>query len=133
MISSQHSVHEIDMVLSSSLGSRAYPAHSPKQQLLRRQIAAFPSILLKRLKRYSDKDYGTRKYLHLNAKGIMKEDDLTFLGQGWFRSAWKMDQNLPGVWDEEEEEWVFEESVVLKTLRSVNSRQLELKNDHCNS
>lgn len=47
----------------------------------------------------------------------MKQEDLTFLGQGWFRSAWKMDQHLPGVWDEDEEEWLFDESVVLKTLR----------------
>ena len=128
-----HSVHEIDMVLSSSLGSRVYPAHSPKQQLPRRQITDFPSILLNHLKHYSDKDYRAHKYLHLNAKGIMKEEDLTFLGQGWFRSAWKMDQSLPGVWDEEEEEWIFEESVVLKTLRSVNSASLSYKSITCSS
>jgi hypothetical protein len=105
------------MVLSSSQGSRTYPAHGPNDQFFRRQVTSFPSTLLRRLKRYSDKDLKAHKNLNLNVQGVMKEEELTFLGQGWFRSAWKMDQHLPGVWDEEEEEWVFDESVVLKTLR----------------
>ena len=54
----------------------------------------------------------------MNAKGIMKEEDLAFLGQGWFRSAWKLDvSGIPEYWNEVEEEMVSEESVVLKTLR----------------
>jgi hypothetical protein len=106
------------MVLSSSSGSRTYPAHSQKQQLLRRQITSFPSVLLKRLSGYKEKDYKRHKHLSMNAKGIMKEEDLAFLGQGWFRSAWKMDVGgMPGYWDDYEEEAVYEDSVVLKTLR----------------
>lgn len=48
----------------------------------------------------------------------MKEEDLAFLGQGWFRSAWKLDvRGIPEYWNAEEEEMVTKESVVLKTLR----------------
>lgn len=63
----------------------------------------------------------------------MVEDNVTFLGQGWFRSAWKVDGM--GVYDEEElergyaygedddgegiEGVTFDEPVVLKTLRFV--------------
>jgi hypothetical protein len=53
----------------------------------------------------------------LNAKGIMKEEELAFLGQGWFRSAWKMDVGGIPEYEEGEEEDFFDESVVLKTLR----------------
>lgn len=110
------------MVLSSSKGSRTYPAHSKQQQSLRRQITHFPRVLLQRLKYYTNKDFRNQKRLNLNAEGILKEEVLTFLGQGWFRSAWKMDvEGIPGFWDEEEEEWVFGDSVVLKTLRWVGN------------
>ena len=60
--------------------------------------------------------------LHINQKlnglGITKEESsIKFLGQGWFRSAWELyTENIPE-YDEEEEEWGYEESVVLKTLR----------------
>eukprot|EP00804_Cyclotella_cryptica_P012815 CCRYP_010565-RB/>CCRYP_010565-RB protein AED:0.04 eAED:0.04 QI:284/1/0.66/1/1/0.66/3/0/663 len=111
-------VHEIDLVRSSSLGSRAFPAHSIQQRKLRRQITLFPAILLRKIEKLSEEDFHRHKYLKLNAKGIVKEEDLTFLGQGWFRSAWKLDvSGLPEYWNGEEEEMVTEESVVLKTLR----------------
>jgi hypothetical protein len=55
-----------------------------------------------------------------NAMGLMREETVEFLGQGWFRSAWEMYvEQIPG-YDEEEGEWGFEESVVLKTLRFVH-------------
>ncbi|KAL7463286.1 hypothetical protein ACHAXS_003660 [Conticribra weissflogii] len=47
----------------------------------------------------------------------MAEDDVTFLGQGWFRSAWKVeedDDDGGGI----EGGVTFDEAVVLKTLRS---------------
>ena len=39
----------------------------------------------------------------------MKEEELAFLGQGWFRSAWKMDVGgIPEYEEgEEEEEWSY--------------------------
>jgi hypothetical protein len=49
--------------------------------------------------------------------GLMKEESIEFLGQGWFRSAWEMYVEEIPDYDEDEETWGFEESVVLKTLR----------------
>jgi len=122
-----NSIHEIDLILSSGSGSRTFSSiHST-----RRQISPFPRQLKRLIKRLP-KDKSLRKRKHnLNAKGIMMEDNVTFLGQGWFRSAWKVDGM--GVYDEEElekgyaygenddgdeiEGVTFDEAVVLKTLR----------------
>ena len=53
--------------------------------------------------------------LHINSKlreNIKEESSIEFLGQGWFRSAWELyAENIPE-YDEEEEEWGYEESVV---------------------
>ena len=112
------------MVRSSSAGSRTFPTyHSSKQhphKNLRRQLSHFPLTLLHQIKQHSklSRSYHRRhKLAILNAKGIMKEEELAFLGQGWFRSAWKMDVGGIPEYEEGEEEDFFDESVVLKTLR----------------
>lgn len=106
-MSTQNAVHEIDMV-PSSLGSSKADSNPSSQR--RHIVSKLPSFILARHK--SPKQQQQHSPLSIN------EEELTFLGQGWFRSAWKMDQTLNwGEWDEEEEEWVFKESVVLKTLR----------------
>ena len=65
-----------------------------------------------------------KKKHNLNAKGIVREEDVKLLGQGWFRSAWRVDTDMvPEVGEDDdgndEYEGTWEESVVLKTLRCV--------------
>jgi len=93
-------VHEISLV--SSRGS-VFPQYN-QQHRRRRALSAHPEIIHINHK--------------LNGRGITKEESsIEFLGQGWFRSAWELyTENIPE-YDEEEEEWGYEESVVLKTLR----------------
>jgi len=97
-------LHEIGLV--SSHGS-VFPQYNDnvfnidniqtQQHRRRRAISAHPEIKL---------------------RGITKEESsIEFLGQGWFRSAWELyTENIPE-YDEDEEEWGYEESAVLKTLR----------------
>ena len=90
-------VHEIR--LTSGLESHIFPQHNHRR---RRVLSTQPEII------------------HINQKirgPIKEESSIEFLGQGWFRSAWELyTENIPE-YDEEEEEWGYEESVVLKTLR----------------
>ena len=121
-------VHEIDLIRSSGSGSRTFSSKHPS----RRHIAPFPPTLIRLIRRLAKADHGVttrtdhrNKNHNLNAKGIMKEDHVAFLGQGWFRSAWKVDSLR--TYDEDQnydddawkEEATFDESVVLKTLRCV--------------
>jgi len=117
-----NTVHEIDMVRSSGPGSLTFPRYR-REGGRRRRITTHP----RSLHEYLDDlhmNYPTRnrrKNAKANAMGLMREETVEFLGQGWFRSAWEMYvEQIPG-YDEEEEEWGFEESVVLKTLRFVHS------------
>jgi len=115
-------VHEIDMVRSSGPGSYVLPAlnENNKHGNNRRGITSHPKVLLdliKRVRRKYPDDSGKKKKAKLASQGIVKEESLEFLGQGWFRSAWKMYAEGIPEYDEEEEEWLDEETVVLKTLR----------------
>lgn len=116
-----NTVHEIDMVRSSGIGSLTFPRYK-REGGRRRRVTTHPRILHE----YLDDlhmNYPTRnrkRNAKANAMGLMREETVEFLGQGWFRSAWEMYvEQIPG-YDEEEEEWGFEESVVLKTLRFVH-------------
>jgi hypothetical protein len=116
-----NTVHEIDMVRSSGIGSLTFPRYK-REGGRRRRVTTHPRILHE----YLDElhmNYPTRnrkRNAKANAMGLMREETVEFLGQGWFRSAWEMYvEQIPG-YDEEEEEWGFEESVVLKTLRCVH-------------
>ena len=93
-------VHEIGLV--SSHGP-VFPQYN-QQHGRRRALSAHPEIIHINQK--------------LNGRGITKEESsIEFLGQGWFRSAWEVyTENIPE-YEEEEEEWGYEERVVLKTLR----------------
>ncbi|KAL7438854.1 hypothetical protein ACHAXM_006439 [Skeletonema potamos] len=53
----------------------------------------------------------------LSSVGMIKQEDITFLGQGWFRAAWRMDVDGLEEYDDDEEDYYQKESVVLKTLR----------------
>ncbi|KAL7532977.1 hypothetical protein ACHAXR_004969 [Thalassiosira sp. AJA248-18] len=116
-------VHEIDLVRSSGPGSFAFPTHTQKEhhhrRRRRRKITNHPPILHKKIQEILDKwpDKKRKKNAKLSAEGIMKEEWIEFLGQGWFRSAWEMDVEGIPEYDEEEEVFRFDESVVLKTLR----------------
>lgn len=112
-----NSVHEIDMVRSSGPGSYTFPSYRHESHR-RRSITSHPRILLEYFQdlhlRYPPRHKVNAK---TNAQGLMKEESLEFLGQGWFRSAWEMyTEEIPD-YDIDEDEWGYEESVVLKTLR----------------
>ncbi|KAL3808917.1 hypothetical protein ACHAXA_004685 [Cyclostephanos tholiformis] len=116
-----NTVHEIDMVRSSGPGSYAFPEYRRHGEYHsdRRRITAHPQVLREYLEdlRLRYPTNGRRRNAKSNAMGLMREETIEFLGQGWFRSAWEMYvEQIPG-YDEDEEEWGFEESVVLKTLR----------------
>mmetsp|Transcript_17770 Transcript_17770/g.30046 ORF Transcript_17770/g.30046 Transcript_17770/m.30046 type:complete len:660 (-) Transcript_17770:93-2072(-) len=112
-----NSIHEIDLVLSSGKGSIAFaPLQTTKMAaaasttMRRRWLTQHPWQHLQ--------DEPHRKNHQLNPMmGMIKQEDITFLGQGWFRAAWKMDVEGLEQYDEEEEDYYQKESVVLKTLR----------------
>lgn len=117
-------VHDIDLVRSSGPGSRVFPGHEPEEEEGRRRIASFPPILRERIEegiadRRPDHPGGKRNARLDAARGIAREERLEFLGQGWFRAAWKAEAEGVPEWDDDEEEFRFDESVVLKTLRCV--------------
>ena len=135
-----NTVHEIDLVRSSGPGSLAFSSlqhdaennnegEQQQQQSFsnleiinhRRSIASYPPTLLKRYQELLDNypNPKRKKTAKLSAQGIMKEEWLEFLGQGWFRSAWEVYVEGIPEYDDEEEEFRFDESVVLKTLRYV--------------
>lgn len=119
-----NSIHEIDLVLSSGQGSNAFP---PLSNAMTAATATAVSVIQRRWltkhpwQHLKNQDYLLRKRSETAElspmMGIIKQEDITFLGQGWFRAAWRMDFEGPEVYDEEEEEYVHKESVVLKTLR----------------
>jgi len=116
-----NTVHEIDMVRSSGIGSLTFPRYK-RESGRRRRVTTHPRVLHE----YLDDlhmNYPARnrkRNAKANAMGLMREETVEFLGQGWFRSAWEVYvEQIPG-YDGEEEEWGFEESVVLKTLRFVH-------------
>ena len=116
-----NTVHEIDMVRSSGPGSLTFPRYR-REGGRRRRVTTHPRILHEYLDdlhmKYPTKN--RKRNAKANAMGLMREETVEFLGQGWFRSAWEMYvEQIPG-YDEEEGEWGFEESVVLKTLRFVH-------------
>lgn len=62
-----------------------------------------------------------RAHHHINNKTVLsyhpewKESQLKFLGQGWFRAAWKLDRQPPGgIGDDEDGD---DETIILKMLR----------------
>lgn len=111
-------VHEIDLVLASGT-SLTFPRVKPEPQN-RRTITLHPPILRKYMEKLLHRYPSNRKQnAKMNAMGVVREESIMFLGQGWFRSAWKMVVDQIPEYDEYEEEWVYEESVVLKTLRQV--------------
>jgi len=125
-----NSIHEIDLVRSSGSGSYTFP--NDKSDILldnnniheqytynRRAITTHPEMLHKVLQKIMDRYPSENRKINQksNARGIIQEESINFLGQGWFRGAWEMyTENIPE-YDEDEEEWGYEESVVLKTLR----------------
>ena len=114
-----NTVHEIDLVLSSGV-SLTFPRVKPESQN-RRTITLHPQILRKYMEDLLHRYPNNRKQnAKMNAMGVMRGESIMFLGQGWFRSAWKMVVDQIPEYDEDEEEWVYEESVVLKTLRCVH-------------
>lgn len=119
-----NSVHEIDMVRSSGPGSEAFPSPDGPEDRggggrRRRAVAVHPPSLRewheRLLERYPSPK--RRANAKLGARGVMKEESIEFLGQGWFRAAWEMYVERVPEYDEEEEAWGHEETVVLKTLR----------------
>ena len=112
-----NSVHEIDMVRSSGPGTYTFPSYR-KEGYGRRSITTYPRSLLNYYRELHQRYAPSRKInAKMNAQGIMQEESIEFLGQGWFRSAWEMyTEEIPD-YDIDEERWGFEESVVLKTLR----------------
>ena len=144
-----NSIHEIDLVRSSGPGSYTFPnnKHQQQQQLYnnnnnynrryrRRSISAYPPSLQNYMF-YLHATYPSNKSKRVqnakfNARGLMKEESIEFLGQGWFRSAWEMyTESIPEYVDDDDDgnvvdedgivykDWGYEESVVLKTLRLV--------------
>lgn len=112
-----NSVHEIDMVRSSGPGTYTFPSYR-REGYGRRAITSYPRSLLNYYRELHQRYAPSRKVnAKMNAQGIIQEESIEFLGQGWFRSAWEMyTEEIPD-YDMEEEQWGFEESVVLKTLR----------------
>ena len=119
-----NSVHEIDLVRSSGAGSYVLPARDAARDATRerRKLGAYPPVLRAQQHRLQRKwpDEKRKKRAKLNARGIAQEAELEFLGQGWFRAAWEMSVEGIPEYDEEEETFRFDESVVLKTLRCVH-------------
>jgi serine/threonine protein kinase len=115
-----NSIHEIDMVLSSGKGSIAFPpinnmvttAATTTTTMRRRWLAQHP------WQHFNGEDDPHRKNSVRSATmGMIKQEDITFLGQGWFRAAWRMDVDGLEEYDDDEEDYYQKESVVLKTLR----------------
>ena len=116
-----NSVHEIDLVRSSSMGSLTFPSDEivSRHELSRRHVSRAPVEFAERLadltarfpdpkSRLRDKDV---------ARGVDGEVSLEFLGQGWFRAAWEVHAEHIPEYDYDEDAWGHEETVVLKTLR----------------
>ena len=114
-----NSIHEINLVLSSGKGSSAFPPLNniattavAAETMRRRWLTQHPWQHLKK------EDDPHRNSAELNATmGMIKQEDIAFLGQGWFRAAWRMDVEVLEDYDDDEDEYYQKESVVLKTLR----------------
>ena len=135
-----NTVHEIDLVRSSGSGSYTFPNDYDDDEQRnndrygrrrRRAITTYPNILHEHLSSIltSYPNPNRKKNAKSNAQGIIKEESIEFLGQGWFRSAWEIYvESIPEYIyydDDDESEGVkvelgYEESVVLKTLRYVD-------------
>ena len=112
-----NSVHEIDMVRSSGPGTYTFPSYR-KEGYGRRAITTYPRVLLNYYRELHQRYAPSRKInAKMNALGVIQEESIEFLGQGWFRSAWEMYTEEIPEYDIDEEQWGYEESVVLKTLR----------------
>ena len=132
-----NSIHEIDLVRSSGPGSYTFPNN--KQQQLhnnqyprRRSISTYPPSLQNYMfylhTTYPSNKSSRANNAKFNARGLMKEESIEFLGQGWFRGAWEMYvESIPEYVDDDDDiendvmykDWGYEEYVVLKTLRLV--------------
>lgn len=122
-----NSIHEIDLVLPSGKGSIAFPplqnnnrdtvvttsAAEATTTMTRRWLSQHPWQHFK-----DDQTSSSSSRPELNPMmGIIQQEDIAFLGQGWFRAAWRMDVEGLDEYDDDEEEYYQRESVVLKTLR----------------
>lgn len=130
-----NTVHEIDMVRSSGMGSYAFPKSSPfattrkrheggdddentDSRFRRRSITSHPPM--KRKNAYLERILrGKRGEPKMNNEGLLMEGSVKFLGQGWFRSGWETRTERIPEYDIENGRWGIEETVVFKTLRSV--------------
>lgn len=116
-----NSVHEIDLVRSSSMGSLTFPSDgmTARHELSRRHVSHTPGEFTRRLADLTARfpDPKARRLDKDVARGVDKEASLEFLGQGWFRSAWEVHAEYIPDYDWEEDAWGYEETVVLKTLR----------------
>ena len=116
-----NSVHEIDLVRSSSMGSLTFPSDgmTARHKLSRRHVSRIPGEFARRLADLTARfpDPKARRQDKDVARGVDKEVSLEFLGQGWFRAAWEVHAEYIPDYDWEEDAWGYEETVVLKTLR----------------
>ena len=110
-----NSIHEINLVPSSD--KRSTTAFPPLNYIDTTTTTTLTTA--KRRRWLAHHPYQTLKYEQpLNPNmGTIQQDQTTFLGQGWFRAAWRMDIQGLNEYNDEEEEYYHEESVVLKTLR----------------
>ncbi|KAL7501699.1 hypothetical protein ACHAWT_009568 [Skeletonema menzelii] len=116
-----NSIHEIDLVLSSGKGSIAFPPLQNRNTAATTTTSAATKMRRRWLSQHPwqhFKDDPHQKSPELNPMmGIVQQEDITFLGQGWFRAAWRMDVEGLEEYDDDEEDYYQRESVVLKTLR----------------
>ena len=139
-----NTVHEIDMVRSSGMGSYAFPKSSSfattatgmhrgggddeydgdddddrrRLRLRRRFITSHPPM--RRRNEHLERILrGRRGEPRMNDEGLLMEGDIHFLGQGWFRSGWETRAERIPEYDTENGRWGIDETVVFKTLRFV--------------
>lgn len=124
-----NSIHEIDLVLSSGKGSSAFPpinntvtaadaaTINNMAPMRRRWLTQHPWQHFKKENNDSLRQKRMETAELSATMGVIKQEDIAFLGQGWFRAAWRMDVDGLEEYDDEEEEYFNRESVVLKTLR----------------
>ena len=123
-----NSIHEIDLVLSSGKGSSAFPpisntvtadaaTNNNMAPMRRRWLTQHPWQHFKKENNDSLRQKRMETAELSATMGVIKQEDIAFLGQGWFRAAWRMDVDGLEEYDDEEEEYFNRESVVLKTLR----------------
>ncbi len=114
-----NTIHEIDLVLSSGKGSIAFPPINNKVAAAATTTTMRRRWLTRHPWQHLNEEHDPHpKNPELSATmGIIKQEDIAFLGQGWFRAAWRMDVEGLEEYDDEEDAYYQKESVVLKTLR----------------